>query len=368
MDYKGIKIYNKILIVEKTEITEDGYNWRGRTVNQGYIVDKQNKKMLDNALRWAKWTKYDASILGGKYYWHKEVTDDMRAAYQASKKTMEGIVHEYDNGSFTISLSEAALTSSQGGKVSFWNCIITAPDGKSFLVGINSELLLHLLVSNTFINGTCQGKVWLGRVGTQTGAFTEAMEDFKQAKLDEEKRNAVKKASTKYVPGDIVATLKQKQLYVGSVYKYYSVTQSCGHYYVIIYDKPKLVHIFRDFYKPWNSDVEELQDYYIEKSNKPKKIIDSHIDLDVTAAEYLYKYHSDKIATLEQTSTKEDSKYYSTEYYWDCVQKLKAFSDKADTYSKEEIKKFLTDKFNEIFHCKESTFRKYKREYSLLIK
>ena len=46
MDYKGIKIYNKILIVEKTEITEDGYNWRGRTVNQGYIVDKQNKKML----------------------------------------------------------------------------------------------------------------------------------------------------------------------------------------------------------------------------------------------------------------------------------------------------------------------------------
>lgn len=47
MDYKGIKIYNKILIVEKTETTEGSYNWRGRTVNQGYIIDKKTRRCLN---------------------------------------------------------------------------------------------------------------------------------------------------------------------------------------------------------------------------------------------------------------------------------------------------------------------------------
>ena len=369
MDYKGIKIYNKIIIVEKTEVIEGGYKWEDRTVNQGYVVDPENKKMLDTALRWAKWTKYDKSILGGKYYWHKEVTDDMRKAYDASEKKIDGVVYEYDNGSFTISLSESANGSSQGGKLSFWNCVITAPDGNSFLVGINSELLLHLLMSTTFINGTCQEKVWLGRVGgNQVGVFTEAMEDFKQAKLDEEQRNAVKKASSKYIPGDIVVTLKEKQLYLGSVYRYYSFEQGYRYSdkYFVIYDKPKLVHIFRGFYKDWNSNEEKLNNYCTETFTKPKRIIDNHINLDTTAFEYLYKYNSDKIVTWEQECTKADSPYHSPRYCWSYAQELKAYSDKPDTYSKEEIKRFLIDKFNELFYCKEGGFRKFEQEYKFL--
>lgn len=369
MDYKGIKIYNKIIIVEKTEVIEGGYNWEERIVNQGYVVDQGNKKMLDTALRWAKWTKYDKSILGGKYYSHEEVTDDMRKAYDASKKTIEGIVHEYDNGSFTISLSESASGSSQGGKLSFWNCIITAPDGNSFLVGINSELLLHLLMSATFINGTCQENVWLGRVGgNQVGVFTEAMEDFKQAKLDEEQRNVVKKANNKYIPGDIVGTLKEKQLYLGSVYKYYSFEQGYRYSdkYVVIYDKPKLVHIFRGFYKHWKSGVEELNDYYTETLTKPKRLIIDHMDLAESAIEYLDKYISNKIDALEQERTKANSAYRSPRYCWDYAQRLKTYSDKPDTYSKEEIKKFLIDKFNELFYCKDGGYRNFDQEYKFL--
>ena len=375
MAYKGIKIYNKITIVEKTMTTEDGYNWRGRTVNQGYVVDQDNKKMLDTALRWAKWYNYDESLreayheAGRKFGWGSKEAKAASDAYDATRKEMNGIVHEYTNGTFTISLSESAGLSSQGGKLSFWNCIITASDGNSFLVGINSELLLHLLMSTTFLNGTCQEKVWLGRVGgNQVGVFTEDMEDFKQAKLDEEQRNAVKKANNKYIPGDIVGTLKEKQLYLGSVYKYYSFEQGYRYSdkYFVIYDKPKLVHIFRGFYKHWESGIEKLNDYYNETITKPKRLIIDHIDLDESAAEYLYKYKNNKIAAWEQECTKANSAYHSPRYCWDYAQQLKAYSDKPDTYSKEEIKKFLIDKFNELFYCKDGGYRNFEQEYKFL--
>jgi len=345
MDYKGIKIYNKITIVERTATTEDGYNWRGRTVNQGYVVDPDNKKMLDTALRWAKWTYFDRD-LNNKYWearnkfgYDSKEAKEAEAAYDATRKEMEGVVHEYDNGSFTISLSESAGLSSQGGKLSFWNCIITAPDGNSFLVGINSELLLHLLMSTTFINGTCQEKVWLGRVGgNQVGVFTEAMEDFKQAKLDEEQRTAVKKANNKYIPGDIVGTLKEKQLYLGSIYKYYSFEQGYryGDKYIVIYDKPRVVHIFRGFYKHWNSDVEELDNYFIETLTKPKRLVLDHIDLDEPVADYISRYTKQKF---------DESLDDKNKYSWYSAENLLMYGAN-DTCDKEAIKKSLSELYD----------------------
>ena len=359
MDYKGIKIYNKITIVEKTDITDGGYNWRGRTVNQGYVVDQDNKKMLDTALRWAEWFSYDDSLrevyheAGRKFGWDSKEVKEAEAAYDATRKEMKGIVHKYDNGTFTITLSESADRSSQGGKLSFWNCIITAPDGNSFLVGINSELLLHLLMSTTFINGTCQEKVWLGRVGgNQVGVFTEAMEDFKQAKLDEEQRTAVKNASNKYVPGDIVGTLKEKQLYLGSIYKYYSFEQGYryGDKYIVIYDKPKLVHIFRDFYKPWNSETEELNNYYTETLTKPKRLVLDHMDLDESAADYISKCIKQKF---------DESLNDKNKYSWYSADKLLMYGTK-DTCDKEEIKKSLYDLYNKCERPYWSLDREYK--------
>ena len=108
MDYKGIKIYNKVIIVEKTEITKDGYNWHGRAVNQGYVVDQGNAKMLNTAKRWAEWTYHDKNLVDA--YWEarkhfgadSEEAKEADAACEATRKEIEGIVHEYDNGSFTI--------------------------------------------------------------------------------------------------------------------------------------------------------------------------------------------------------------------------------------------------------------------------
>jgi len=361
MDYKGIKIYNKITIVEKTMTTEDGYNWRGRTVNQGYVVDTGNKKMLDTALRWAEWTYYDRDL--NDKYWEarnkfghdSKEAKEAEAAYDATRKKIEGITHEYDNGTFTITLSESASGSSQGGKLSFWNCIITAPDGNSFLVGINSELLLHLLMSTTFINGTCQEKVWLGRIGgTQVGVFTEAMEDFKQAKLDEEQRTAVKNASNKYVPGDIVGTLKEKQLYLGSIYKYYSIEQGYRYAdkYIVIYDKPKLVHIFRGFYKHWKTGEEELDSYFNETLTKPKRLVLDHMDLDESVADYVSNYTKQKF---------DNSLTDKNKYSWYAAENLLMYGTD-DTCDKEAIKKSLSDLYDK---C-ERPYWTLDREYTFL--
>ena len=50
MDYKGIKIKKKIIIVEKTFESRFNNEKNINKINQGYIVDCDNKKALENAL------------------------------------------------------------------------------------------------------------------------------------------------------------------------------------------------------------------------------------------------------------------------------------------------------------------------------
>ena len=218
-DYQNVKIANEIIIVEKQSAYQSWVTWRkvkGQGLHQGYVVDAGNKKSLENAKHWAECREYDESLRPTKapYNWDK---------YYASAREIPGIEHKYPNGQFELTLCDSADGSSQGGKLSFWNCIITCPDGLEVLVGINADILLELLLKNTFIDGKCQSKVWLGRIkGTQVGAFTENMELYEQAQKDEASRQANAKADSKYVPGDIVKTLTGKDLYLGSVYQYYS--------------------------------------------------------------------------------------------------------------------------------------------------
>ena len=131
--------------------------------------------------------------------------------------------YEFKNGEFTFSLCDPAHGSSQGGKLSFWNCLITI-DGNSFLIGISSEILCELLKNNTFINGTCKEKVYLGRINGSVGAFTSSMDLFKKGQEDEKIRN--EKKTTTYVPGDFVYTLKEERIYLGEGYKYFELARS----------------------------------------------------------------------------------------------------------------------------------------------
>lgn len=204
MNYNHTKLPEEVVIVEND-------------CGKGYVVEKGNKSMMDSALNWA---------CGYKNRQHKE--------------------HEYTNKDFTIELQSSAWGSSQGGKLSFWMCLLTAPDGKSWSIGIDSEMLLELLKNSTFVNGKCQQKVMFIRQNSRLGVCHEGMQIYKDALEDIKKRDEMKKATTKYNIGDRVGTLTGDCIYLGTLYKYCESLPTS--YYrntkLGIYSKPKLVYVY----------------------------------------------------------------------------------------------------------------------------
>ena len=190
--YKGIIIPNKIIIVEN----KDG---------QGFVVPYENEKVLQTAMNWAS-----SMIYPQEGTWEEK---------RAKAVKFEGIQHVYDNGHFKMKLNESAGYSYNGGKLSFWNCDIIAPDGKTYLVGINQELLCSLLSNCTCIKGEIQEELWLGKQQGNTGLYTEYMEDFKQAQLEVQAKEDMKSKTKKYNPGDLVGTLTKDFIYLGEYTK-----------------------------------------------------------------------------------------------------------------------------------------------------
>lgn len=198
MKYTGIKIYKEVIIVAKNEnysyYDSEKRSYVDAGYPQAYVVEKGNTKMLTSAKYWAGSTCKE---------------------------------YEFKNGEFTFSLCDPAHGSSQGGKLSFWNCLITI-DGNSFLIGISSEILCELLKNNTFINGTCKEKVYLGRINGSVGAFTSSMDLFKKGQEDEKVRN--EKKISNYVPGDFVYNLREERIYLGEGYKYFELSRGNYNY------------------------------------------------------------------------------------------------------------------------------------------
>jgi len=208
--YQGIKINEEIILVEK--LPSDSPYGNEDSISQAYVVQTDSPKMLETAKTWAAIYKYVKDADGN--YIRTET-----GGYQHER--VEGIVHRYKNGSFDFYIHDSANGSSQGGKLSFWTAKIVAPDGKEFLIGINSDLLLDMFKYNTFINGKCQSKVWLGRQGGQrVGAFTESMPAFSQSHKDAEFRKL--RTTVKYSIGDIVKTKTNTFVYLGEQTEYFS--------------------------------------------------------------------------------------------------------------------------------------------------
>lgn len=314
-EYCGIKIFNKVTIVEKTWNEESTYSWKGNKVNQGYVVDYGNKNMLESAKNWAEWTSYDNALYDEWTKFMREhssydhgtkwdspenerIADTLRTKYYDSKQVHEGIIHDYDNGTFEIILDEAAGSSSQGGKLSFWNCIIKASDGKAYLIGISSDLLLHLMMKNTFVNGACQSKIWLGRIkGKSVGAFTENMDEFAQSKEDEKLRQQAASGNSRYVPGDIVGNFNNRYVYIGSFYSYITQEryQSYSRPTYIYYKKPRIMHLFSDLTDGTFKEVV----YPTYNYTKPKYNVFGHVDLTKSAYDYIKEYLENYIANCE---------------------------------------------------------------------
>lgn len=100
---------------------------------QAYLVG-DNKTSLDTAKRWAS---------------HGKCCEIIEDNYE---------VYETFNKDFTLKIFEESQTSSQGGKLSFWNCIIQKED-KTFMLGIQAHSLCELIKSTTCINGEIQDSV-----------------------------------------------------------------------------------------------------------------------------------------------------------------------------------------------------------------
>lgn len=134
--YSGWSTFEKVKIV---------YRNNGDEIPSAYIVDPNNKKSLKNASEWA-----------GNSYTIVETTND----------------------DFTFSLYNSAGSSSQGGRLSFWMCLVKKKDVPDFLVGISTDLLINILKESTFINGQCTEKVLFARNYGQLGVLHKNMIEY----------------------------------------------------------------------------------------------------------------------------------------------------------------------------------------------
>lgn len=215
-EYKGLNIPEKIIIVRSNTANSDGYY-------QGYVVDADNEEALQHAKYWAQ----------GYYVKGIDVQP-------------EPMIYTYENGHFQVQLYDAAEDSWGQGKLSFWNCIITAPDEMQFKIGINSELLLDLMLNNDMKQGKLSGYAYFGKQKGNTGLFTENMSSFEQAKKDKEQRAQVKKRTIQYSIGDVVGSLKYKYIYMGEhklrIKWYYNCWEK--HFYITVLKEPLNRHVY----------------------------------------------------------------------------------------------------------------------------
>ena len=63
MDYQGYKLLDKIMLVCRDKATyENSHGVNGIDYYQAYLVDPSNKKQLESARHWAKWTEYGSYL------------------------------------------------------------------------------------------------------------------------------------------------------------------------------------------------------------------------------------------------------------------------------------------------------------------
>lgn len=176
---------NKINIPETVTLVLKKTRWY--TLPKAYIaIDKSS---LESGLRWAENRDYPSESITIK------------------------------NGSIkSIVIEDSACGSSQGGKLSFWTCILTLPDDRECSIGINADNLCEFIKANTFINGKCEVNIYLGRQNSQQAVFTENMDSYKDG-IDKRQLKTVKQSSN-YNIGDIVQSMTQNQVYIGKIYQY----------------------------------------------------------------------------------------------------------------------------------------------------
>ena len=237
-----------------------------------------------------------------------------------------GVEFEFDNKDFTLELRDCAGGSSQGGKLSFWNCTVTRND-TVFMIGINSDMLLELLKNATFINGKCQSPLIFITQKGKVGMTVEGSDTWQQCIKDKELKDTMKKTQTsKFSFGDRISTATIDEYYLGTITEYYKFDPGRNddfHYrskginfsdcIITKLKKPITYHLFKDSYnvislkEVLTKQESSIYSYFSTKKTCPKRSITGKINMDCTEEEYkqeLFKKIYDYLSTHE-----DDDKY-----------------------------------------------------------
>jgi hypothetical protein len=321
MDYKGYKLLDKIMLVcrDKAEHEVNNRYYTVRKDYQAYLVDPSNKKQLNTARSWAEWTEYGPS--------HKnDETGKWEHEYIIKHEPVE---FEFDNNGFELELLDCAGGSSQGGKLSFWNCFVTKDDNR-FIIGINSDMLLNLLQNATFVNGKCQSPLLFITQSGKVGMTVKDSETYKQCIKDRELKDTLKtKAVSKYSFGDIVSTATISDIYLGTITQYYEFSSSALNDWdktfslrnctITKLKKPITYYLFESAFE--NETLTDILNeidssrYYFPNLKKtcPKRAITGKINMDRTEQEFKQSA-MEKWYNFETFSEQMRSSYY----YKDC--------------------------------------------------
>lgn len=285
------KLLDNIMLV-----CRDEDHYKSTDAMQAYLVDPSNKKQLESARSWATWTEYGPSVKTDSGRWEREW-----------EKKHEPLEYTFGNQHFKLELLDCAGGSSQGGKLSFWNCIVSKED-KRFKIGINSDMLLELLKNATFVKGVCQDDLLFVTDNGKVGMCAEGSEIHKNAIKDMELKAAVKsKSVTKFSFGDIVETSTLKEIYLGTINQYYVFDpgERNATYHHSYFDyryctltklaKPITYHIFdtgcsktklSEFVDSYGPSHYSYPDF---KKTCPKRVISGKLELDYTEEEFKEK-------------------------------------------------------------------------------
>lgn len=213
------KLFQRIVVVKTTKKWKAEYEPKEERAEAAYVGDATDENQLNTGLSWV-----------------------------GCGREEEPEVKYFDNDGFTLEIGYCPENSSQGGKLSFWRCKITTKDNYSFYTSINSKLLELLLKECTFINGVCQDKVVFVRNKSQLGVVKLNGIQYQQAVADEYMRTHPKEKRNDYKPGDVVETLRDKYVYIGSKYQYFCMDYNGWQDDMVVniyfYKKPKESHFF----------------------------------------------------------------------------------------------------------------------------
>ena len=311
--YTGWKLLDKVTIVAKRMLAYDYKT--GSTADtgnvQGYLVDPSNKKQLENARQWGTVTTWE-------YFTDEEGRRSVRDKIEYKPEE-----YTYDNDGFTLELHNSAGGSSQGGKLSFWNCWITAPDGHRFLIGIAADLLLDVLKSSTVVNGVVQDKLMFARCNGGVGMLSKSMDSYKNAVNDMAIKKKMSKGKTsKHQIGHTYETTTEKNIYFGKFYRWYEPIMEKSNGWSSYYDKcvgfkrleKPVEYIYFPSYDDGKNKMSDYNNGYMWQCREKapaRRESDIVIELDITMEDIIKKFETRNFWDGYESNKKRDRPYRS---------------------------------------------------------